>query len=300
LIWPTHWVWTPLTAFIVCSGTRGRGDVVHKGLLRALGAALGTVVATEIAGAFGVQDKTAVVLIFAVLALASWLRPVSYAYWAGCVTAGLSLLYGYFGENAPALLHIRLEAILLGAGIGIAASWLILPVRTSDVVRRRLADALTVLAEILVPTRREPAALEELAVLLERHVVALERVASPLRAHRLLVRCVSSEPHQADAIDAMRHCVPAAHVLVHCASTDGKVLMGPPVADLEAKLLANVTRVRRAVGGRPGACYQPLATCVGANRGGCQIKLVAALLEIDAAMRELSGIFRSKKPANLP
>src|SRR3954468_21366003 len=41
-----HWPWAVLTAFIVCSGARGRGDVLHKGVLRAAGAAAGTVVAT--------------------------------------------------------------------------------------------------------------------------------------------------------------------------------------------------------------------------------------------------------------
>jgi hypothetical protein len=35
-----HWTWVVLTAFIVCSGTRGRTDLLRKGVLGAAGAAL--------------------------------------------------------------------------------------------------------------------------------------------------------------------------------------------------------------------------------------------------------------------
>ena len=79
-LFPDHWAWTVLTAYIVASGNRGRGDVVHKGALRIAGAAVGTVIATLLAGTFPAGDKWAVVVIFAILALATWLRPLSYAY----------------------------------------------------------------------------------------------------------------------------------------------------------------------------------------------------------------------------
>ncbi|TDU03723.1 fusaric acid resistance family protein [Streptomyces sp. 846.5] len=132
---PAHWPWVVLTAFIVCSGARERTDVLHKGVLRAAGAAVGTLVATGIAGAFGPGDRLSVVLIFVTLALATWLRSASYAFWAAGVTAALALMYGYFGESAPALLWTRLLEILIGAALGIAASWLVLPVRRRIAVR---------------------------------------------------------------------------------------------------------------------------------------------------------------------
>ncbi|MGW2540395.1 FUSC family protein, partial [Kitasatospora sp. NPDC001574] len=157
-VWPDHWAWVVLTAFIVCSGARGRADVLFKGLLRAVGAAAGTVVATAVAGSFGPHEDAAVVLIFAVLALATWLRELSYAYWAGCVTAVLSLLYGWFGQGSDDLLRTRLAAIGLGAAVGIAAAWLVLPLRTRDVLRRRTADARTDTSR-LTP---EPAAILDL------------------------------------------------------------------------------------------------------------------------------------------
>ncbi len=129
LVLGEHWAWVVLTAFVVCSGNRGRGDVVRKSVLRIAGAAVGTAVATLLSGVFGPADPWQVVAIFVLLALGTWLRPLSYAYWAGSVTAALAFLYGYFGQSAPSLLVDRLGGILLGGVIGVAASWFVLPVR---------------------------------------------------------------------------------------------------------------------------------------------------------------------------
>jgi hypothetical protein len=64
------------------------------GVLRVSGAAVGTLVAAEVAGTFGPRADVTVVLMFVALAAATWLREFSYAYWASIVTAVLSLLYG--------------------------------------------------------------------------------------------------------------------------------------------------------------------------------------------------------------
>jgi hypothetical protein len=146
-LFPGHWTWMVLTAFIVGAGNQGRGDVVYKSGPRIAGAAAGTVEAKVLAGAFDPGDGRSVAVIFAVLAVATYLRGISYAYWAAGVTSVLSLLYGYFGESGTDLLPTRLGAIGLGAVVGIAAAWLILPIRTSDVVRLRRAEALYALRD---------------------------------------------------------------------------------------------------------------------------------------------------------
>ncbi|MFF4489145.1 FUSC family protein [Streptomyces sp. NPDC001544] len=137
LLFDHHWPWLVLTAYVAASGNRGRTDVVRKGAERFVGASVGTLLATGVAAA-GVTGRTSVALMFAVLAVALWLRPLNYAYWAAGMTTALSLLLGYFGQDATSLLPTRLEGIALGAALSIASAWWLLPVP-----RRRVVTANT-------------------------------------------------------------------------------------------------------------------------------------------------------------
>ncbi|MFK0154524.1 FUSC family protein [Streptomyces sp. NPDC090493] len=135
LLFDDHWPWVVLTAYVAASGNRGRTDVLRKGIERLAGACAGTLLATGVA-ATGVTGHTAVALMFTTLAIALWLRPLNYAYWAAGMTCALSLLLGYFGQHAESLLPTRLEGIAVGAVLSVASAWWLLP----------------------VPKRREPAA----------------------------------------------------------------------------------------------------------------------------------------------
>jgi hypothetical protein len=203
LLYPAHWTWVVLTAYIVCSGNRGRGDVVLKSAHRVLGAAAGTIAATLLAGTFAPGSPASVAVMLGILAIAAPLRSYGYAYWAGSVTAVLALLYGYFGQSGADLLPSRLGAIAVGAVLAVAASWLVLPVRSSQVLRRRAADALTALTDLLA------APAEETARHRFHHCVAqVDEVALPLQLHRRLTRPATAHP--ADAVDVLRACAPAA------------------------------------------------------------------------------------------
>ena len=127
LFFDDHWPWVVLTAYVAASGNRGRTDVLRKGIERLTGAAVGTLLAAGVALA-GVTGDTAVALMFAVLAVALWLRPLNYAYWAAGMTCALSLLLGYFGQDALSLLPTRLEGIAVGALLSVASAWWLLPV----------------------------------------------------------------------------------------------------------------------------------------------------------------------------
>jgi uncharacterized membrane protein YccC len=258
--WPSHWAWTVLTAFIVCSGARSRGDVVLKGALRGAGAAAGTVVATAIAGTFGPHADASVAVMFAALAVATWLREFSYAWWAACVTAVLSLLYGWLGQPPGGLLETRLEGIAAGAALGIAASWLILPIRTRDVARRRTADALATLGELLAADWHDPAALHSHQIAFRHAVTRLGQIAPALRAQRLLLSPLraSRSPalRPADAIDAIEHSEFSARALVSAAAADRSATADPCIRQLNEAVAANITAARRAIGRRPGAAYQ--------------------------------------------
>jgi hypothetical protein len=177
-----HWTWVVLTAFIVSTGNRGRGDVAHKAAMRLVGAGAGTLAATVLSGAFPAGDWRSIVVIFAVLAVALWLRQVNYAYWAAGMTAALALLYGYYGERGVGFLGMRLEAILVGAALAVLASWLILPIRTSDVIRRDIGVALAALDGYLAGLAEDPGSVPARQDRFRNAVKTLEHASVLLRA----------------------------------------------------------------------------------------------------------------------
>jgi hypothetical protein len=181
-----HWAWIVLTAFIVNSGNRGRLDVACKSFLRIGGAGLGTVLALAAAGHVGSHDAATIALILSAVFMGIWLRPLGYAWWALFATIALALLQGFEGVSAGAILWPRLGAIVVGAVIGVAAAWLVLPVRSTDVLRRRLADALARMADAFdpaAPTRCTGTADGEG---LRTAMARIEQVAKAFRATRRL------------------------------------------------------------------------------------------------------------------
>ncbi len=217
-LFPEHRTWVVLTAFLVNSGNRGRADVAYRSAQRLTGAAAGTAGASLLAAVLPTHDRWSIAAVFVLLAVGVWLRPLSYAYWAACVTGVLALLYGYYGQSGAGLLRERLAAIGLGAAIGLAAAWFVLPVRTGDVLRRRVADLLAALTDYLVvietgrprgaggPPRdvavdgtddaaaRMRGALAEAHGRVEAAFDRLAEIAPPLRAQRALARLARRLP----------------------------------------------------------------------------------------------------------
>jgi hypothetical protein len=301
-VFPAHWVWPVLTAFIVSSGNRGRADVIYKGALRMVGALAGTVAATVLfVGMFSPGNDASIVAIFLILALATWLRPVSYAYWAGCVTAALAFLYGYFGQTGTDLLRIRLEGILYGGLVAIAACWFVLPLRTADVLRLRRAEALAVLTDFLTAARDGSPELDRHRARFDHAVTRLGQVAPPLRALRLLTRRWRSRPHQADSLDAIQRCAAPVHTIAECAAADPGVLRQPEVARRTAAVSAGLIALRRAMAGST-APTQPAASTMDSTMDSTAGSTVddeapagpagTAVDELHAAVRTLAGIQR--------
>ncbi len=195
-----RWAWIVLTAFIVVSGNRGRLDVVYKSVLRVLGAAAGTLLALSIGHPAGYHDTTSAVLILGAVFLGVWLRPLSYAWWALFVTLALALLQGLAGAPAPRMLWPRLEEIAIGAVVGIASAWFVLPVRSTGALRRRIADALTALSDALDPATPVRAPDGFVAA-----VARVDEMAPAFRATRFVARRFRA-PQPADWVDALAAC----------------------------------------------------------------------------------------------
>jgi hypothetical protein len=189
-LFAAHWSWCVLTAYIVSAGGPSRGEVFFKGLLRLLGALVGTLVAGMVQHFFVPQGAEAALLIFAFLFLGVWLSEFNYAFWAACMTLTMALLQAAAGTGAGQL-SVRLLAILMGALCAVAAAWLLIPLRTRSYARRLLADALSALDRSL--RTDEPESRDELALCLTR----LRRLAPVLTLHRTVLRAGPESDHPA-------------------------------------------------------------------------------------------------------
>jgi hypothetical protein len=196
-VFHAHWSWVVLTAFIVCSGTVSRGDAVYKGLMRLGGAIGGAVLAAAMAHVVVADPFYDAAIIFAVLFAGIWLRPINYAWWAVCVTLIFALLQGPQSESTLPLLGVRIVAIVAGAACGVAAMWWVHPIRTEQLARKRVADALRALRDWLDAGRPRDCAI------LDNHAAELDRLAPPLRLHRRLIGSTRANGHPAAWIDRM-------------------------------------------------------------------------------------------------
>jgi Fusaric acid resistance protein-like len=211
-----RWAWIVLTAFIVLSGNRGRLDVAYKSVLRVLGAAAGTLIALLLSIHVGAHDTITVVLILAAIFLAVWLRPLGYAWWALFITLALALLQGFAG-SPTSILWPRLEEIVIGAIVGVASAWFVLPVRSTAALRRRIADALATLSDALDPATPVRMPDDFLAA-----IAGVEQMAPAFRVSRLLTRRFRAM-QPADWVDALIACRDPAIALIEKSEQSGSV-----------------------------------------------------------------------------
>jgi uncharacterized membrane protein YccC len=211
-----RWAWLVLTAYIAGSGNRGRLDVAWKSVLRIAGAGAGTVVALLLDFHAGAHGALVAWLVLGAVFLGVWLRPIGYGWWALFVTIALALLQGFSDAPAPQLLAQRMLEIAVGAAIAVACAWWLLPVRSTAVLRRRLADALAALSAALDPANpeRTPAQFD----------AALDDVARLAPAFRVLRAATARwrQPQPADWIDALLDCREPALALLASGATSGE------------------------------------------------------------------------------
>ena len=192
LAFPEHWPWIVLSAFIVCSGALGRADALYKALLRLSGAICGTLVAAVAAQVSLRTPFENAAAIFVALFLGIWLREINYAFWAACATLIFALLQGSHGADAGALFGARILCIAIGALCGLAATWLVFPLQTRQIARRRIADAAIAMRGVLAGETHHD---------LAHHRANLQRLASPVRLHRAFFRGAGAQEHPATILE---------------------------------------------------------------------------------------------------
>lgn len=281
---PDHWQWPVLTAYIVSSANQGRGDVLYKGVQRGLGACAGTAAAALLTGTFEAGDHRAVAYIFVLLWFALAVRRSGYAYWAGCITAALALIYGYFGDGGMSVLGQRLEGIGLGALAGIAAAWLVLPIRTEDVLRRRIGALLEAQQNLLVALGQSPSTVGADHV---RPVVvagvALTRVMQPLTARGWLLRRLRLRDRWEPVLPAAEICAEKSRSLVRFVRTTREPLDHERICAARTQTVQNLTGLRRSLRSRDEFGVRPVPAGTDAEGATGTVLTMLHVIDIAAA-----------------
>jgi hypothetical protein len=201
---PDHWSWAAVSVLAISGGLRSRGDALLRGGERLLGALAGTFAATLLATSLGSNHVLAVALILALVFAGSLAREATYATYAFCITSALALLYGIYGESGTHLLGERLAENLIGAACVIVPSYFVFPIRTEAVIRRRVADLLAGLSELLATIAEggEPDAIVRQTRMVDRRQADLDTAVRPLAFHGRTRRLIGREPARAALLAA--------------------------------------------------------------------------------------------------
>lgn len=163
---PERWFWAVLTAFLIFSNTRSRGDLFVRALNRAFGTAAGICVGIGLATLLSGEVYSSVILAAVSIFAAFYLGSLSYGAMTLFITIAIALIYGLIGVFTPGLLVLRLEETMVGVAAGVFVSLFVLPVSTATQTgeaMNRFLHALDAFLEAVV-TKVENAGRADLAV----------------------------------------------------------------------------------------------------------------------------------------
>ena len=153
LLSPTRWYWAAIAAYIVFVGADTRGATLRRAVARTFGTVGGLLGGLLLAALVSGSKPATLVLLFVCLFAAWWLQPVSFLASSLAVTVVLALLYVLLGTYSAHVLELRVEETAVGAVLGGVAALLLVPARSSPVVREAEADVLARLADLLRAVR---------------------------------------------------------------------------------------------------------------------------------------------------
>lgn len=145
----TRWYWAAITSFVIFVRTRTLGETLLRGWYRVLGTLLGVVAGLLLAGLLSGHRTVELATVFVCIFFAFYLIRVSYAWMVFWITLVLSVLYSLLGRFTPELLYLRVEETLIGAGMGMFIATIMLPERTTGLIRSAVTDVLSALGTYL-------------------------------------------------------------------------------------------------------------------------------------------------------
>ena len=137
-----RWYWAVVGAFVVFMRATNRAESLSRAWQRVLGTMGGVALGVVVAQVVGGNRTAAVILLFASVFGAFYFSGLSYAWMMVFFTTALALLYDTMGNYSSALLQLRLEETVIGAGIGAVVASVVLPAPARASIERRAIDLL--------------------------------------------------------------------------------------------------------------------------------------------------------------
>ncbi|MGZ8178946.1 FUSC family protein [Williamsia sp. SKLECPSW1] len=260
LVSPARWYWAVLSAFVVFTGTTTRGEILTRAGHRIVGTVVGVLAGVLLAAVVGHNPPVQLAMIAVCVFFAFYLVAVANGLLVFFITVLLAMLYGLLGTFSIAVLELRIVETCVGASVGIAAAYFILPTRTRETVRGKVDDYLEALDDLIVeavdsvlhPGRGVD--LVPAARRLDLALQALQTAARPLQVgasdRRSLRVAPASRARRSTArlVRVLEACDRAAHALTRAgivaAGADPETTPSP---DISAALAAGTDDVRESV-----------------------------------------------------
>ncbi|MGU3292453.1 FUSC family protein [Williamsia sp. M5A3_1d] len=216
LVSPNRWYWAVLSAFVVFTGTTTRGEILTRAGHRIVGTVGGVFAGVLLAAVVGNRAPIQLALIVVCVFCAFYLVTVANGLLVFFVTVLLAMLYGLLGTFSIAVLELRIAETCVGATVGIAAAYFILPTRTRETVREKVDAYLDALGDVIddsITSVVEPGSGVDLVPVARRLDTALQELQT---AARPLGMGPASRARRGTArlVRVLEACDRAAHALV--------------------------------------------------------------------------------------
>lgn len=199
LLSPHQWYWAVATAWVVFINAEHTGDILLQSGRRLIGTVAGVPFGFGLAAL--ADGHTTVVLTFLLACIFGMFYTPSTSYWAVTffITGSLSMVLSLLHTLSPELLVLRVQETALGAGCGILAAALVVPMSVRAVADMRLTELLAVLDHLArcgpppagVPTSAsDEHALDQALEAFRKASRPLAHPLNPRRAERARARCV--------------------------------------------------------------------------------------------------------------
>jgi hypothetical protein len=146
---PQRYYWAVITAFIAFTGASNAGETFRRSFARVAGTLAGLVGAIALAHLTTGHQVATLAGLFGCIFLAFYVQQLSYAAMIFFITLMLGQMYTLLNTFSDAVLVLRLEETAVGAAIGVAVSFLVLPTGTRATARAARAGFLRQLADLL-------------------------------------------------------------------------------------------------------------------------------------------------------